>query len=155
MSLLSQVELIGLPWTGFARALVTHGKLPASWRELVILRVAWRRRCLYEWEAHRIIGRHCGLSDARIAIAMGTKDCEAPDYVDGVLILATDELLDEGKIGVPTKRDLEPILEESEIIELTMLVGQYALLSMLCQTFELSPEPGIRAVPKNRQSAPK
>jgi len=148
MSLLSQVELIGLPWTDFARALVTKGKLPSSWRELVILRVAWRRRCPYALQAHRIVGRHYGLSEERIALAMEEDGHLVMSPIDRVLILATDELLEEGRIAASTKVALQGFLDDGAIIELTMLAGQYVLLGMVCETFQLVPEPAlVRATP--------
>jgi 4-carboxymuconolactone decarboxylase len=143
MSLLSQVEPIGLPWTDFAKALVTKGRLPSSWRELVILRVSWRRRCPYALQAHRVIGRHYGLSEERIALATEEGGYRVMSRVDRVLILATDELLDEGRIATSTKMVLQRFLDERAIIELTMLVGEYVLLGMVCETFQLVPEPSI------------
>jgi AhpD family alkylhydroperoxidase len=143
MSLLSQVELIGLPWTDFAKALVTKGKLPSSWRELVILRVAWRRRCPYVLQAHRVVGRHYGLSEERIALATEEGGDRMMSRVDRVLILATDELLEKGRIAASTKLALQKFLDDGAIIELTMLAGQYVLLGMVCETFQLVPEPGL------------
>lgn len=141
MSLLRQVEPIGQPWSRFAKALMTEGCLPPSWRELVILRVASRRSCPYASEGHRLIGRHSGLSETRMAIAMANDRRQDVSTVDGALITATDELLDDGRLSDVTKRALHEFLDDSAIVELAMLVGQYVLVGMVCETFELTPEP--------------
>ncbi|MDQ4142810.1 MAG: carboxymuconolactone decarboxylase family protein [Actinomycetota bacterium] len=140
MSLLNQVDEVAGPWSAFAKALVTKGRLPASWRELVILRVTSRRHCAYALEGHRLIARHCGLSDERIDVALGSDGGELVGGVDGVLICATDELLGAGRVSEPTKNALLEFLDEAAIIELAMLVGQYVLVGMVCETFELRPE---------------
>ena len=51
-----------------ARAFLTFNKhlfdstLPARTRELAILRVAWRRRCRYEWAQHVLIAKRAGIT---------------------------------------------------------------------------------------------
>lgn len=139
VALLGRVEPVSAPWSQFARALVTRGRLPAPERELVILRVAYRRSCNYVLAGHRRIAAHCGLSADRLAQAAGERDPE-PATLDAALIRATDELLDGGRISAGQRRELARFLSEDDTIELTMLVGQYALISMLCETFELPPE---------------
>lgn len=139
VDLLSRVEPISAPWSQFARALVTRGRLPAPEREMVILRVASRRSCDYILAGHRRIAAHCGLSADRLAQAAGNREPE-PATLDAALISATDELLDGGRIPAGRRRELAHFLSEEDTIELTMLVGQYALISMLCETFELPPE---------------
>lgn len=143
MSLLRKVESIGVPWSQFATALMTEGRLPPSRRELVILRVASRRGCPYALAAHRLIGRHCGLSEARIVRALDNDRQEFSDPVDAGLMVATDELIDLGRLSDATKEALQEFLDEAALIELTMLVGQYVLVAMLCETFQLRPEPAL------------
>lgn len=143
MSIVSKAGRIGGPWSRFAKAMMTEGKLQPSWRELVILRVAWRRRCPYVLAGHKLISSHCGLTESRISMAMTGEGGQVHGGVDAALITATDELLNQGRIGGRTKKDLEEFLDEGEMVELAMLVGQYVLVSMLCETFQLVPEPGL------------
>ncbi len=141
MSLLGQVEPIGVPWSRFAKALMTKGRLPPPWRELVILRVASRRACSYALAGHRLVGRYTGLSEARIAAAMGNERRSGLEKGDDLLLAATDELLDSGRVSATTRKALYEFLDDPAIVELAMLVGQYVLVGMICQTFELTPEP--------------
>ena len=48
-------------------AFLVHGLLPAREREIVILRVGWNCRSVYEFGQHTVIGRQAGLTDAEIA----------------------------------------------------------------------------------------
>lgn len=139
-ALLGRVDAVSTPWSQFARALITRGRLPAPERELVILRVAFRRGCSYILGGHLRIGAHCGLSPGRMAFATGALGGGAPTDRDSALIRATDALLDGGRIPVGRRNQLAELFGEEEVIELTLLVGQYALISMLCETFELPPE---------------
>ncbi len=141
MSLLSRAKPISAPWSRFAKALMSEGRLDPCQRELVVLRVAFRRRCPYVMTGHLQIAAHCGLSAERIALATGRAPLEKAGSVDMALIRATDELLDQGSISAAWKDRLEGFLDEASIIELVMLSGQYALVGMLCETFQLVPEP--------------
>ncbi len=145
MSLLKKAEAIGAPWSSFARSLLTKGRLRPAWRELVILRVAWRRTCPYAFEGHRVIASSCGLTEGHMTMATRPDAAKALTGVERLLILAADELIDVGRITATTKTDLKRYLDDSSIIELAMLVGQYVLVGMICETFELIPEqqPGM------------
>lgn len=141
MSLLSRAESIGGPWSRFAKALMSDGLIDPQLRELVVLRVASRRRCPYVVAGHLQIAAHCGLSRERIAAATGAAPIEQGDEAGAAVITAADELVDHGRISPDTRARLEKFLEPAELIELAMLAGQYVMVGMLCETFELIPEP--------------
>jgi AhpD family alkylhydroperoxidase len=141
MSLLSRAEPIAGPWSHFAKALISEGRLDPCLRELVVLRVASRQRCPYVLAAHLQIAAHCGLSPARVAAATGGAPVEQQCSADLAVMRAADELVDRGGISAATKETLTEFLENEELIELVMLVGQYVLVGMLCRTFNLVPEP--------------
>lgn len=140
MSLLTEVEPIGTLWSRFAQSLLTNGRLSPQLRELVILRVAWRRRCRYALHAHLVLARFLRLSEAAIATALGKDVEDALSTLDVLLLLASDELIAEGSISLPTRKKLERHLDHASIVELTMLVGQYVLVAMVCETFALDPD---------------
>lgn len=140
LALLSRVAPVSKPWSVFAHALMTQGQLVADWRELVILRVGWRQGCDYVLSGHLPIARHTALSQTRVASALGSCSVESSD---SPLLAAVDELLSQGRIGVATRGRLKELLREEELIELVMLVGQYVLVSMVCETFALRPETSV------------
>jgi 4-carboxymuconolactone decarboxylase len=141
LTLLSRAAPIGRPWSQFARALMSEGRLDPRLRELVVLRVASKRRCPYVLAGHLKIAAHCGLSRERVAAATGAAPTEQADADDAAVIRAADELMDSGRITAESRACLEGFLEEQALIELVMLAGQYVMVGMLCQTFDLAPEP--------------
>ena len=138
LNLLATVGPISTPWSGFARALMTEGRLPPVWRELAILRVGARKGCDYVLSGHLPMARYAGVSEDRVASALGQL---FPEPSDLALLGAVDELLEVGRVSRETRQLLKGILSDEELIELAMLTGQYVLVSMLCETFDLRPEP--------------
>ena len=51
----------------FNAHLLGTSTLPPRTRELAILRIAWRRRCRYEWAQHVAIARRAGVTAEEIA----------------------------------------------------------------------------------------
>jgi AhpD family alkylhydroperoxidase len=115
-------------WVPFGNTLL-NGSLPPRDRELVILRVAHRCDCVYEWHHHTRIARDAGLDDdeiARVRIGAGDAGWHA---ADAVLLRAVDELLDDHRIGDATWEVLAARYDERLLIELLLLVGQYQMLA--------------------------
>jgi 4-carboxymuconolactone decarboxylase len=137
LTLLAKVGPISTPWSSFARSLMTEGRLQPEWRELAILRVGARKGCHYVLSGHLPMARHAGLSEERVASALGEL---FPEPRDIALLGAVDELLEQGRVTRETRQLLKGILSDEELIELAMLAGQYVLVSMLCETFDLRPE---------------
>jgi 4-carboxymuconolactone decarboxylase len=137
LTLLAKVGPISTPWSTFARALMTEGRLQPARRELAILRVGSRKGCDYVLSGHLPMARHAGLSEERVASALGEL---FPEPRDLALLGAVDELLERGRVTRETRQLLKGILSDEELIELAMLTGQYVLISMLCETFDLRPE---------------
>jgi AhpD family alkylhydroperoxidase len=117
-----------LPWLFFAGRLMPRGKLPRADTELVILRVAHRCSCDYEWRHHERIGRRVGLSAEDIARVRNGAEGFAGRQA--VLLRAVDELHDTRNISDETWAGLRAQLSDAELIELCMLVGHYEMLAM-------------------------
>ena len=73
----------------FSGYLLSNSTLPPRVREQVILRVAHRRGCVYEWSHHVALGKKAGLSDAEIA---AIKSGDQIDEFDRGVLSAVDEL---------------------------------------------------------------
>ena len=118
-----------LPWLMFAGRLMPRGRLPRVDTELVILRVAHRCSCEYEWAHHERIGQRVGLSADDIARVRE----ERPDGFSerhALLLRAVDELHDTRDISDETWAGLRSHLSDVELIELCMLAGHYEMLAM-------------------------
>ena len=128
----------------FGGKLLMKGKLPARDRELVILRTAWLCGSDYEWGQHARIGREAGLTDdelARIPTATGWSDDDA------LLLSATDELATDHRLSDATWAALADRYDDQQLIELTLLVGSYAMLAGMLNSAGVEREAGVEGFP--------
>ncbi len=106
-------------------------------RELVILRVAARRHCSYEWAQHVIVGRDIGLLDEEIGrIAFGP-DAPYWEPIEAALLRAVDELIDEAEISAGTWAVLADHLDTQQLLDLIFTVGAYQTLAGMMKSFDL------------------
>ncbi|HEY6787594.1 MAG TPA: carboxymuconolactone decarboxylase family protein [Trebonia sp.] len=114
-------------------------ELDRQTREMVILRVAIRKRSRYEWAQHVKAARKAGISDEEIAaIAAGTASGLA-----GLLARAVDELTDDSALRDGTYGELAARFTERQLISLVFLVGTYSLLSTVFGAFRMELDPGL------------
>ena len=79
-------------------------------------------------------------------IAVGP-DVESWSPHDRLLILAADQLHERHTIDPETWRALADELSPAQLIELTFVVGNYTMLSMVANATEVPLEPGLPAMP--------
>lgn len=118
--LLKRFNLLG----GF---LLNKGLVPAREREIVILRIGWRARAVYEFGQHTIIGKNVGLTEAEIAAIAGGE--HAWSDTDAALIAMADDLADDDCVSDETWAALSADWSEAQIIELIVTAGFYRLVS--------------------------
>jgi 4-carboxymuconolactone decarboxylase len=121
----------------FSGYLLTSSTLDPAVRELVILRVAHRRGCAYEWTHHVAMGKRAGLSDADIA-AVQTGD--AADEFNRALLSAVDELDEKTDLSDHTWAALGERLDEKQRMDLIFTVGGYTALAMALNAFGVEVE---------------
>jgi len=105
--------------------LLSRGVLPKRDRELVILRIAWLCRAPYEWGEHVHIAKGVGIASDEIErVTLGSN---APGWSehDRALLRATEELYADAFISDATWSTLAQALDARQLIELTIVVGQY------------------------------
>ncbi|MET9830827.1 carboxymuconolactone decarboxylase family protein [Streptomyces sp. NPDC006385] len=119
----------------FNTHLLARNTLPEKTRELAILRVAWRRRCRYEWAQHVLIGRRVGVTEEELAqVRAGT----------GTLVnRAVDELDSDFGLSDATYDELAKELDERQLLDFVFTVGAYGTLAMAFNTFGLELDPGL------------
>jgi AhpD family alkylhydroperoxidase len=116
-------------WLWFAGGLMPGGTLPRADTELVILRVAHRTRCDYEWDHHERIGRAAGLDAEAIELVRSGPDANGWTRRQGLLLRAVDEIHDEGAIGDALWAELAREFDEERLIELCLLIGHYEMIA--------------------------
>jgi 4-carboxymuconolactone decarboxylase len=112
-------------YKSFVGPLGQSGNLPPRDRELLVLRTAWRCQAEYEWGRHIRWAHRSGLTDVeidRLKLSGLSPDWEP---FDAILVRAADELHDDACIGDETWSVLATRYDESQLIEVPMVVGAY------------------------------
>jgi 4-carboxymuconolactone decarboxylase len=121
----------------FSTYLLYGSTLPPRIREQVILRVAHRRDCAYEWSHHMEMGTEVGLSTADIETA---QTGQSNDAFDSALMRAVDELDEKTTISDQTWAALGERLGEQQRMDLVFTIGNYIALAMAVNTFGVEVE---------------
>lgn len=120
-----------------------HSSLSSRQRELVVLRVAYRTKCEYEWAQHVRVGAHAGLTSEEVGWIVdgpGRAEWDAPERF---LLRAVDELLDATAVSEATWAELARHLDEDQLMDLVFTVGAYQTLAMALRSFGIEPEPEL------------
>jgi AhpD family alkylhydroperoxidase len=128
-------------WLRFGAALMPGGVLPRSETELVILRVAHNTACEYEWRHHERLALAVGLTTEQVHRARDGHTAPGWTQRERLLLRAADELHNERVMSDVLWSELRPLLNDVELIELCMLIGQYEMLAMTLNTLRVEPDP--------------
>ena len=152
---------------GFGGYVLNGSTLPARDREILILRAGWLSQAEYEWAQHARIGKSVGLTDDDLArIAAGPSDDAANDSsvdFDNTLLRAADEIHRSSFISDATWNALAKRYDTNQLIDVTLTVGQYQLVSMALNSFGVQldrdlehrlPTTAPRPTPVGRAAAP-
>jgi len=132
-----ELAQLWLPWNRFINSKACE--LDRRTREIVILRVAIRKRSRYEWAQHAKAARAAGITGEEIgAIAAGTATGTA-----GLLCRAVDEITDDSDLHDDTYAELASQFSERQLMALAFLVGSYSLLSVVFGAFRMELDPGL------------
>jgi alkylhydroperoxidase family enzyme len=128
-------------------AFVAEPLVPAREREIVILRVGWNCRSVYEFGQHTLMGRAAGLTDEQISALATIRANGEWSADDEALIGLADELCADDCVSDRTFEALCRRWSDAELIELVALAGFYRLVSGLLNTFAVQPEDGLPGWP--------
>jgi len=104
-------------------------------RELLVLRVAERRHCAYEWAQHVVLAGDAGLSAEEIVRIADHPDAPEWSALERAMLAAVDELVDEATVTDTTWAALARELDEQQLMDLVFTVGAYELLAMAFRSF--------------------
>lgn len=133
-------------WLPLGGRLLYGGLLVDRDRELVILRTSYRCGSAYEWGQHVGIARGIGLSDDEILACAAPVPADPLTADDLAILAAVDELVDGHEVASLTWERLAGRLDDAELIELVMLVGQYVMLAGLLNSLGVQTERPLPAV---------
>jgi 4-carboxymuconolactone decarboxylase len=135
----------------YAGYFLNKGVLPSREREIVILRVGWNCRAVYEFGQHTLIGQRVGLTTDEIA-ALASDVSEYPwSSDDAALIALYDELCEHDCVSDPTWRTLAARWNEAELTELVMVAGTYRLVSGYLNTMGVQLDAGTPGWPEGTE----
>jgi 4-carboxymuconolactone decarboxylase len=130
-------------WMPFTVALAVTGVLSPRLREIAILRTGWLCRSEYEWGQHAVLARKVGVSDEEIARVKSGPEAEGWTELEAAVLRAADELHSDACITDETWVVLAAHLDERQLIEVPMLIGQYHIVSFTLNTLGVRREPGL------------
>ena len=128
------------PLTRVFSAYLNDGVLDTELREIVILRVGHLRDSEYEVENHKRAARVVGMSDERIAALEPKNDLGVFSDWERQIIQFVDELVQSGRVSDATFDAVNELLGRAAIIELTVVIGVYTMVSQICAAFEIELE---------------
>jgi len=115
--------------------LLFASSLPARVREILVLRVAFLRKCEYEWAQHVRLGDIAGLTGEEIDRIVEGPERPEWDMFDRSLLRAVDELIEAARISDGTWAELAQHLDERQLMDLVFTVGAYEGLAMAIRSF--------------------
>ena len=136
-------------WLPLGGYLLTGGLLPGRERELLILRTAFNCRSAYEWGQHVRIALAGGMERADIDRVAEGPDADGWVPADRALLRAADELHADAKIADDTWAALSASYDETALMEIAMLVGQYHLVAFALNSLEVELDDGLEGLPES------
>jgi alkylhydroperoxidase family enzyme len=124
LTMLHHADLFALH-TDVGLQLLARGALSFRDREFAVLRIAWLCQAPYEWGEHVLIGKRFGLTSDDVARVIDGPDAKGLDEHASAILRAVDELHGDAMISDATWHTLAKRLDERQLIELPIIVGQY------------------------------
>ena len=134
-------------WLPFGGYLLTAGTLSFRDRELLILRTGFNCGSPYEWGQHVRIALAGEIDRGTIDRVAAGPDAPGWKEADRALLRAADELHAASKISDGTWAALAESYDERQLIEITMLVGQYHMVAFALNSLGVQREPGVPGLP--------
>ena len=135
-------------WMPFAGYPLVGGTLPRVERELAILRTAVRCRSSYEWGQHVRVSEGLGIDRATIDRVVDGPDVDGWSDHEAAVLRAVDELHDGARISDSTWEALVRAYDETQLIELTVLIGQYHMVAFALNSLGVQLDEGLEPLPE-------
>ncbi|UCB43425.1 MAG: carboxymuconolactone decarboxylase family protein [Dehalococcoidales bacterium] len=126
---LGHCPYIGLNWQRLGNSLLTGEELPPRLREVAILRVGSLTGSEYEFTQHTSRGLSVGLSPEQIEAVHDWENSSLFDEQERAVLAYTNEVERGIKVKEETFNRLKSFLSEHAIVELTVVIGYYGMVS--------------------------
>jgi len=133
---------IGRDFLRLGTAILRKGVLDPALRELAILRVGNLARATYEWTQHVPIGLETGLSQQQIDAINHWNASSLFSDKEQAILQYTDEIAENIRVSDETFSKLKNAFNDQEIVELTITIGYYGMVSRMLEALEVELEDG-------------
>ncbi|GHF80760.1 AhpD family alkylhydroperoxidase [Amycolatopsis bartoniae] len=124
-------------WNSLLGAIRGRSTLPGDVRELAILRVAELNGAGYEWSAHEPVAKDEGLTTEQIAALRADGDPAVLDPRQRAALAYTDAMTRQVAVGEELFRALGEHFDDRQVVELTVTVGAYNMVSRFLVALEV------------------
>ncbi len=131
---------IGRDFLRLGTAILQKGSLAPSLRELAILRVGNLAQANYEWTQHVPIGLKAGLSQKQINEINNWNSSSLFNDKECAVLRYTDEVAVNIRVSDETFAILKNTFNDQEIVELTITIGYYGMVSRLLEALQVELE---------------
>ena len=128
------------PLTRLFSAYLSDGLLDDTIREIAILRVGHLCNSEYEVINHERVARLIGFSAGRIAALAPGQDQTVFTNDEQAVLQFVDEVVKDGGASQAAFDRVAAFMSPAELIELTVVIGVYTMVSQICATFDIEPE---------------
>nr|WP_082365763.1 carboxymuconolactone decarboxylase family protein [Gordonia sp. NB41Y] len=128
----------------FLSQILLRGRISASHKELVIVHVAWRTGCAYEWAHHAHMAGALGITPEQIR-AVSTDLPVVDDAKLARLLAAAAVLVDRGHLDEAEWTALSQATSSDQALELCLLVGHFVMVAMTIKSAGVQLEPEFRS----------
>lgn len=136
------------PFLEWAATLALRGVLSSREQEILALRAAYHCRSEFEWGHHVAYGRAAGLDDADLDRLVAGPDAPGWPEHERALVTAADQLCGPAHdIDDATFAVLQRHYDAAQLVEISFVVGQYAMLSMMANSLGVALEDGYERFP--------
>ena len=139
--LLYQVLLNSAPiaegWEKMLTAVRNRSGLPASLREMVILRVAVLNRAPYEFEAHRPVALQCGVPEAKIEALRSPEPGATFTPLERSVLELADAMTRDVQVGDALFDPLRAHFDARGLVELVATIAAYNMVSRFLEALRI------------------
>jgi len=128
---------------GLLSSMLWNGRLDVRLRELVIMRVGWRTGSVYEWTQHWRVARDLGVPEPDLLAVRDWRTNDSFGDVERAVLAATDETIDDGRISASTWRACAAHLDDQQLVELVLAIGNWRFISSVLESLEVPLEDGV------------
>jgi alkylhydroperoxidase family enzyme len=126
--------------------LLFRGSLDARVRELMILRIGWSTRSVFEWTQHWKIALDAGVEPGDL-LAVRTLDGSRLSVRDLAALAAAEDVVSGGEVTRTTWNRLQEHFDHAELLEVVAVATTWTWVSTLLRSLDVPLDDGMAAWP--------